>query len=333
MKSPRALWAAAVLLAAACFGGGWVARSVTTHAPSVPPPLRLTDDQFRYISPLLACNSAKAFPQDAPIISAAQTAIARHVSQGDIANASVYFADFASGQWASVNGADTYYPSSLGKVPILIAYEELAEQSSTLMDRRVTFPAGSPDLNAEQEIRPEQAVKPGGTYAVRELLDDMIRYSDNNAAALLYDLVDPGDLNEIYRDLQLPVNDHVTSSTLDFMTPQQYGILFRTLYNATYLPRADSNDALALLATTDFTEGIVAGVPSGTAVAHKFGIVSFYDGVTVTKRELHDCGIVYAPGDAYLLCVMTRGTASLGSQERSIADISSAVYQAVEGGR
>ena len=81
---------------------------------------------------------------------------------------------------------------------------------------------------------------------------------------------------------------------------------------------------------TSFTEGLVAGVPSSTPVAHKFGIVSFFRGTTVTSRELHDCGIVYAPSHPYLLCVMTRGSSQLGSMEQTISDISNAVYQTVE---
>ena len=325
------LWLCIVVAAGAVsFSLGWVMRGASAAKPILP--LRLSDSGYHYIDPLLACNSAKSFPQASDVSGAIQSVISQHESAGDITSASTYFADFSTGRWSNVNGSAKYYPSSLGKVPILMAYYALAENSSTMLDESVLYPLASQNLNAQQEIQPEKAIVPGQTYTVRELLAYMIQYSDNNAAQLLYVSANPEALNSIYADLQVPVDDEVTSSTLDFMTPQQYSILFRTLYNATYLSRSDSEAALQLMTQTSFTEGLVAGVPSSTPIAHKFGIVSFYNGLVVTNRELHDCGIVYAPGHPYLLCVMTRGASDLGSMEQTISDISRAVYQKVEGG-
>ena len=65
-----------------------------------------------------------------------------------------------------------------------------------------------------------------------------------------------------------------------------------------------SEKALGLLQKSEFHKGLVAGVPSGTIVAHKFGE---RDGLTIGEKQLHDCGIIYYPGNPYLLCVMTRG--------------------------
>jgi len=327
-------WSVAIAACAASFALGWLAQTVFGGGRTNPSlPLRLTGDGYSYISPLLSCNSAKSFPQATNVTNAIQSVVNEHEQAGDITSASTYFADFSTGRWSSVNGSDKYYPSSLGKVPILMAYYELSENSSTLLDQEVTYPAGSPDLNADQEIQPKEAIVPGEAYTVRELLDYMIKYSDNNAAQLLYENAAQSNLDNIYANLQIPVSNDVTSSTLDFMTPQQYSILFRTLYNATYLSRTDSEAALQLMTQSSFTEGLVAGVPSSTPVAHKFGIVSFYSGTAVTKRELHDCGIVYAPHHSYLLCVMTRGSSQLGDMEQTISDISRAVYAQVENGQ
>ncbi|HVM76775.1 MAG TPA: serine hydrolase [Candidatus Paceibacterota bacterium] len=327
--SPR-FWAVIILALGAGFGMGWMAHLAASGSNSPALPLRLSSADYKYISPLLACNASKLVPQDTVVSNAIQSVVANHEAQNDITSASVYFADFSTGKWTAVNPGDKYYPSSLGKVPILMAYYGLSEESSSLMDKVVLFPKGSPDLNAEQEIQPEQAIVPGQAYTVRQLLEYMIKYSDNNAAQLLYTAANQSDIATIYSDLEIPVNGNITSSTLDFMTPQQYAILFRTLYNATYLSRDDSEAALSLMTQTSFTHGIVAGVPASTTVAHKFGIVSFYNGTTVTKRELHDCGIVYAPNHSYLLCVMTRGSSDLGSQEQTISDISQTVYETVQ---
>jgi hypothetical protein len=60
-------------------------------------------------------------------------------------------------------------------------------------------------------------------------------------------------------------------------------------------------------------------------VAHKYGERGIYEDTQLTGIELHDCGIVYAPGSPYYLCVMTRGK-DTSKLAKVIASISAAVY-------
>jgi len=324
-KSPSP-WLLVVVASAITFAIGWFLP------PPVPPHIPLRLGGYKFISPLLACNfnATNAFPPSKSLDDKIAAVIDAHKSSGDLEKASVYVGNFGTGQWANVNGDETYYPSSLGKVPIMMAYFSMAENSSTLLNERVIYPTGQPDLNAEQEIKPEATIIPGESYTVEELIQYMVKYSDNNAAALLFDLADQDVLKSVYSDLQVPFEDIVNSSTADFMTPRQYAVLFRTLYNSTYLSRTDSEKALSVLSQTSFTQGIVAGVPSSTIVSHKYGLVSYTTGGVPYEHELHDCGIVYGPSHPYLICVMTRGNSSISALESSIADISRTVYQAVE---
>jgi len=328
----RLYWVVAILACAGSFGLGWfLDKATTVIAP--PAPLRLTG--YQYISPLISCNlsSVKTFAQDQSVANAITAAITQDKNAGDITNASVYFSDMTTGQWATVNGNDMYYPSSLGKVPIMMAYYAMAENSSSVLDETNSYPTSMADQNAQQEIPPGDAITPGKEYTNEELIEYMIKYSDNNAAEVLAALTTPAeqqDIQSVYSDLQVPVGENVTASTSDFMTPQQYSILFRTLYNATYLSRDYSEKALALMTQTEFTQGIVAGVPSSTVVSHKYGLASYLSNDVPYQWELHDCGIVYASGHPYLLCVMTKGTTSIAAQEKTIADISAAVYKEVE---
>ena len=329
----RVYWAIAILACAGSFGLGWLLNKVTTVI-TIPPPLRLGG--YQYISPLISCNlsSVKTFAQDQSVANAIQSAISQDKSAGDITDASVYFSDFTTGQWASINGDEKYYPSSLGKVPIMMAYYAMAENTSSILEEENSYPAESPDLNTQQEIPPTSSITPGQEYTNEQLIEYMIKYSDNDAADVLTTLATPAEqqgVQAVYSDLDIPTDPDVTASTSDIMTPQQYAILFKTLYNATYLSRDDSEKALALLTQTTFTQGIVAGVPSSTAVAHKYGLASYLSNGVPYQWELHDCGIVYAPGHPYLLCVMTKGTTSIAAQEKAIADISAAAYQQAEG--
>jgi beta-lactamase class A len=325
-------WVIAILACAGSFAFGWFLNQAMV-AITVPPPLRLSG--YPYISPLLSCNlgSLSAFSQDQPVANAIQSAISQDASVGNVTDASVYFSDFTTGQSANVNGNEKYYPASLGKVPIMMAYYATAENSSNILSEENAYPAAAPDLNTQQEIPPSEAITPGQEYTNEQLIEYMIKYSDNDAADVLSALSTPDEVQgvqDVYSDLRVPVDSDVTASSSDIMTPRQYAILFKTLYNATYLSRDYSEQALALLTQTTFTQGIVAGVPSSTIVAHKYGLASYLSGGVPYQWELHDCGIVYAPGHPYLLCVMTKGTTSIAAQEKTIADISSAVYDQVE---
>jgi beta-lactamase class A len=299
-------------------------------AMKLPQPLRLSGYQF--ISPLLSCNlvSSGLFPEDQTVHKSIQQAVDTQIKAGTFSKASVYFTDFKTGKWASVYPDDMYYPSSLGKIPIMMAYYAMAGQDPTVLDKQITY-TGGPDLNDMQDIPPAQAIVTGQTYTVSQLIGYMIEDSDNNAAQLLYDNVNQSDLNNIYSQLGIPTDEDVTAANADIATPQQIGSLFRILYNATYITHDYSEQALKLMSQSSFTQGVVTGVPSGTLVSHKLGLVGIGDGNPAPEHELHDCGIVYGP-DTYLICVMTRGSVPLTTMEAGVAAISHAVYQQVENG-
>lgn len=308
---------------------GWLLRGAVETAQS-PVPLRLSG--YKFINPLLACNvsTVKLYPELTSLSQGIQNIIDTYTKSGYISKASAYFVDLANGKWSTVYGDQKYFPSSLGKIPIMIAYYQIAENDRSILDKRILYPTGGTDLNLEQDITPEKTIVPGHEYTVEELIEYMVKYSDNNAAILLYNNIDEGQLKNVYSNLQIPLEaDKIDIANLDYMTPQQIAILFRILYNSTYLTREYSEKALALMSQTSFTEGIVSGVASSTVVSHKLGLVGIGPGIgTSTEHELHDCGIVYGK-DPYIMCVMTRGTAPLTKLESVISNIASAADTAV----
>jgi len=77
-----------------------------------------------------------------------------------------------------------------------------------------------------------------------------------------------------------------------------------------------------VLKAQEFNEKIPAGLPPGTAVAHKTGDIT---GVH------HDAGIVYPPGEPpYVLVVLTSGFDKEDAANHLIAGLSRAVWQARE---
>lgn len=302
--------AAALALSAlgAGFGAGWAVRGAAPDAkPDRAAYLQRREGQFHHVNPLLECDLAEDVLRNRELVPFKERVVALLARRGEPrgpARMSVYFRELNDGIWFSVGETERFIPASLRKLPLLIALLKQAERpgGEALLERRVTFDL-SRDYNADQNLQPAVRLVPGERYPVRELLVRMIVYSDNNAFTMLTRVVDPDQLDQVYALLRR--QDSGAAGDDQFLSVQTYASFFRLLYNATYLGRDASEWALELLASSAFKDGLVAGVPAGVEVSHKFGEKSDARDNTV---QLHDCGIVYHPANPYLLCIMTSGT-------------------------
>lgn len=243
--------------------------------------------------------------------------------QYDVDHISVYFRDLNNGIWLGVDETEEFSPASLLKVPLLVSYLKKAQTEPDLLDQVIVDTLGQ-DLNEKQTIVTGPNLQQGMPYKVRELLEHMIYYSSNNAAALLAATLDREELDRVYADFGLPkVAGTVQSYNVNV---RQYASFFRILFNASYLNEDMSEQALKLLSESKYLDGLVAGVPQGIRVAHKFGERNFLSSKT---SQLHDCGIVYFPNHPYLLCVMTKGRAGT-NLSAAIAGVSARVYREVD---
>lgn len=322
---------ALILLA---FAGGWFLKGGTSSENSCQPsPLRIGG--FKFVRPLLICNTSSNSPTTPSFTKTLQNAVNKEKNAGRVETASVYFQDFKTDERVSINQDEKFHSASTGKVPIMIAFYKMAESNPGFLSQGIKYVSGI-DANAGQEIKPEDYAKIGNIYTVEELIEKMIKYSDNNSTLLLLSLINPKQpddtkipaIRSIYDNLQIPFpTEFKEPENFDFLTAEDLSYFFRILYNATYLGDDFSEKALQLLSETDYKNGLVAGVPEGTVISHKFGIENVVKEGAVTGRELHDCGIVYHPKNPYLLCVMTKSSANLPDIESAIKGISAATYQ------
>lgn len=257
------------------------------------------------------------------------TAYITKQQQSGLVSASVNFRDIEESDGFTINPDTTYDPASLTKVPLAMAYFDLAEQDPSVLSQQIVY-SGENDLDADEQIKSSVQLSPGQSYSVEELIEHMIKYSDNNAEQLLADhLASIGQL-AVLQDLFANLGIKINPDNPDYMTARSYSVFLRVLYNATYLDRADSEHLLKLLSQTDFAGGISAGLPQGTLVAQKFGDARVPDSSgQIVGAELQNCGIVYYPSHPYILCIMTKG-ADIGDLKQTIATISQEVYQYIE---
>ncbi len=293
--------------------------------------LRLNSPSLKYTNPLLLTDNGdkQQFSEYKPLEKSITDYISNAKAAGSLLNMGVYYRDLSDGSWTGINEDTSFSPGSLQKVPLMIAYFKLAETDPAVLTKEL--PDNLPgDDNSIQTIKPSKYISTGQAASVLDLIKLMIGFSDNNATNVLFNYIDHNSLKEVFSDLGISFNENNTRS--DYISTKQFSLFFRVLYNSSYLDWYNSEQAMALLAQSDFRDGLVAGVPNQIAVAHKFGeSYDQNDAVTGLKQEqLHDCGVIYYPKHPYVLCIMTKGDGSIQSLERSIQDVSRVVFEDVD---
>lgn len=246
-------------------------------------------------------------------------ALATFTNDGTITKSSVYLRKFLSSEWISINGSETYSPGSMLKVPELITYLKMSEKTPGLLDKKILCDKVFP--NEKKAVIVSKTITKGQYYTIRELLEYMIQYSDNNATYLLTRHMDADIFRQVFEDVGLPVPDRQSKAYP--ITAADYSKFMRTLFNGTYLTAEHSEFAIKLLSKSDFKSGIAKSIPEDVRVAHKFG-----EEGNMNHQELHESAIVYLDNTPYVLTVMTKGN-NLTRQTKVLSTISSMVFQSL----
>lgn len=285
---------------------------------------RLYSNGSKLVNPLLLVENS---PGDDVRLESIKYSIQGYIDEckqrGDASSISVYLRDLNKGTWIGIDEDKNYAAASLIKMPLMLVYLKMAEQRPAVLSEEIKYDTKMGEV--PQNIVPENTTEFGNTYTVDQLLRYMICYSDNAAASLLLKNIDTKLIADLFVDLQLSVPDF---TEYDYqISARGFATFFRILYSSSFLNRDSSEKALKLLSKTDFSEGIVAGIPSKITVAHKFGERKYANEMfSLEGAQLHDCGIVYYPKGPYLICVMTKGR-DLNTLKSIIKKISRITYE------
>lgn len=276
-------------------------------------------------SPLLECTELSSEVSD-EILYKLKKALQKQIDTAEAAHqittASIYFRDLSNGPWLGINESEEFFPASLLKIPLAMSFFMRAEDEPSIFTKQLTVATSTRDERIAQPFEPKDELEVGKQYTVRDLIDVMLKESSNEAATMLADVAGREQIRDVYLNLGLKEPTFGADYKID---AHHYASFFRVLYNASYLDRNDSETVLHVLTQTSFDKGIVAGVPSGVTVSHKFGT---RDLTEEGKVQLHDCGIVYAAYKPYILCVMTQGT-DYAKLADFVQSISSTTYKHV----
>ncbi|QQR78620.1 MAG: serine hydrolase [Candidatus Moraniibacteriota bacterium] len=320
---------------AALFGvgliGGYVLRDVwdarqTTATAEMDSTSRQVRQmgQYTYTNPLLECEVAEGTldARKENFHDALEKYVRQLKIERKLSDVAVYFRDLNNGPTFGIGERGEFFPASLLKVPIMMAYYHLAEQNPSILGVEIRFEKPV-DFDITPTILPRESLVVGESYTVDDLVRRMIVYSDNQALSLLSARLPLAVLQDLFA--MLDVGGDVLADSEAKLTVKEYAGFFRILFNSSYLSRNFSEKALALLAKTDYADALPAGVPSDMMIAHKFGEAGTED----AERQLHDCGIVYFPDHPYLACIMTRGSKAEDLKD-TIVDVSKFIYEKID---
>ena len=285
---------------------------------------------------LVLCANARAAGQSRGSEAGPEAKIRALVAASGAETVAVAFRDLQTGRELLINPGVSFHAASTMKVPVMLEIYRQAQFGKLSLDERLpvknefksiadgsTFSV-SPADDSEKTLYK----KIGGTETVRELLRLMITESSNLATDILIERVTPARVMELMRRMgarDMRVLRGVEDGKAferglnNTTTARDLLVLLRAVAEGRAVSRTASKEMNDILLAQKFNEGIPAGLPAGTPVAHKTG--------SITKIE-HDAGIVYVPGrKPYVLVVLVRGIAEEARAHKLIADISRAVYE------
>lgn len=318
MKKKYFYFTAVVIVSVFFFGGIFIGRQLAPKNSFYK--IHDTDKNYPFINPLLGIKVTEQSDLYQPLKEKISDYIEEQKLSGRIHDIAFYLRDLNTANWTGVNEDMQFIPGSLSKVLLMISYFKLAESNADVLNQKLYYD-GSFDLNTFEYFKPKNPISPQKSYTVKNLIEFMVSDSGNNSAYLLTNNFDADFFNKIAASLKIEFPD--AQNFQDFMSPRMYSLVFRVLYNSTYLSRPMSNEALRILSQSTFKYGLEAGIPKNIIVAHKFG-EHF-----LQLKELHDCGIVYKSNSPYFICVMTKGD-DFDIQAKAIAEISKMAYEEMQ---
>jgi len=268
--------------------------------------------------------------------------LAARIARAPARAVALYYRSLARPDSLPLDANLRFHAASTMKVPVMIQIFRDADAGLLRLDDSLgvhaTFPSlldRSPfDVDKADDSDSTLYLRLGGRASVRELLELMITRSSNLATNILIERVGAARAQASARTLgawSIQVLRGVEDGKAyraglnNTTTARDLGVLLAAIAEHRAASPAACDTMLAILGRQEFNEGIPAGVPPGTRVAHKTGWIG--------EVVYHDAAVVYPPGNGgYVLVVLTGGIKEDSVAHNLVADVSRMVYEAGGGG-
>lgn len=208
----------------------------------------------------------------------------------------LYINDLESKTEISYNEKTTFHGASLYKILVAGAVYDLVNEDKLSMNYVYTYePADYSDGTGVL-----QNYKPGSSYPVDELLDYLLKNSDNVAQNILMRNISWEEVNNFYLKYS-PLEG--TFATNMYTTPEEVGLILENIYKNTSWGKSLKRDFFDRMVETQFEDRISLGISPGLTFSHKIGIAPLY-------ASWHDCGILFGEDFSHpkVVCLMSKNT-------------------------
>ncbi|HZI22548.1 MAG TPA: serine hydrolase [Gemmatimonadales bacterium] len=268
-----------------------------------------------------------------------RAALEARIARAPAAAVGVYYRSLVRSESLLIAANLRFHAASTMKVPVMIQIFQDVDAGMLRLDDSLTVHTAFPSLIAGEAFTVDKGddsdstlyALAGRNQSVRTLLELMITRSSNLATDILIERVGAARAQTTARALgawSIQVLRGVEDGAAyraglnNTTTARDLGVLLRTIADGHAASRPACDSMLAILGRQEFSEGIPAGVPPGTRVAHKTGWIG--------EVVYHDAAIVYpSRGESYVLVVLTGGIAQDSVAHNLVADLSRLVYDQV----
>src|SRR6267378_2230169 len=209
-----------------------------------------------------------------------------------------------------------FHAASTMKVPVLIELFHQRQQGKLTLDDplwvknefRSLVDGSIYTLDPGDDSETDLYKAVGETRTLAQLCELMITVSSNLATNLLLEKLGVEDDKAFQRGLNNTTTARGLLQLLDAIARGQA------------VDQESSRQMIEILERQSFNDGIPAGLPAGTRVAHKTGEIT---------RIHHDAGIVFAPRP-FVLVILVHGLADTKDSATLMADITRQLYRATQ---
>ena len=236
----------------------------------------------------------------------------------------------------NLNENRVYHAASLVKLPVMLEVVKLISENIFSFDDRIPITnrfrsvVDQSFYSIEDDTDELTYTELGKSLSIKELIVRMIRVSSNIATNILIDLIDITSLSQTLRSLNVKhatvlrgvedlkafeagLNNTITSSDM--------ALIFHALLEGRIISREYDDVMIDILLSQKLNEMIPAGLPNGTAIAHKTG--------EITEIH-HDAGIVYPnDGPPFVLVILIEGIAQKLKSAQLGKELTDLVFQLI----
>jgi beta-lactamase class A len=268
-----------------------VAGEVATPEPTPPPrlPVVVSLDWLDAAPPVPELPSAFAQrAEDGGLKAAIEATLA-----GREGSYSVVVHNLASGRYAAVNEGKVYYAASLFKLELLL--EAYRQRDARELDFTELLTVEKKYVEYDLKTLEALGILENDQVSMQDAMRAMAIASDTPTAVLVQDTLNAARVDQTLASLGLTDTKNANRA-LPTTARDMARLLTAIAAGEAGVSEASRAEMLSLLQQEWFDDGIPAGVPGGTPVAHKTG--SYSDAT-------HDVALVWGPAGPYVIAVLT----------------------------